>query len=454
MKKTLLGLYLILLVFSIHAQNGLEKIIVEKYYVSDTNDASGSSGTLPVGSVTYRIFVDMLPGYNFQAAYGSPTHTLVLKTSTTFFNNTDFGNITPSYSKHNAAKNTVMLDSWLSVGGACAGYLGVLKSDDNGVGTVVNADGLLQNADTSAGIPLTTQDGIIAGIVPTFTTIGLTNETNVFNDGSANGNIFTTKNGAWTCLTGAKGHDSVTNRVLIAQITTDGVFHYELNIQIGTPQGGREQYVVSNPEPGTDEITIPSLKGTYGIRPTIKIISPSADTTIKPGVEVTFRANAAADTADPSGSIKYVEFFIDGVSIGVDSTAPYTVNYTGDKGLHSLTAKATDNDGNHATSSSVNINVDYTNIENLNASSGLTFKTYPNPAKDEITLDISASGQSKNCGYNIINTEGKVILNDILGTITDRYKKNINISFLTSGQYFIVLLRDGITVSLQKITKY
>lgn len=274
MKKLLLFFCLCLLGVYSQAQNGLEKIIVEKYYISDATDAANSAAPLPVGSVTYRIYVDMLPGYKFQAAYGSPTHTLFMTTTTSFFNHPDYGAVNPSFSATNAKKNTVMLDSWLSVGGACNGYLGILKSEDDGVGNFVNSNNpkLLQNNDTAAGIPLTTQDGMIAGIVPAFTSIGFTNETDVFNDGSANGNTFTTNNGAWSCLSGSQGPTS-SNRVLIAQITTDGEFHFELNIQIGTPSGGSEKYVAQNPT--GSEIKLESL--TYPIIPVTSVsVNPSS----------------------------------------------------------------------------------------------------------------------------------------------------------------------------------
>jgi hypothetical protein len=261
MKKMLTILCLVNLITSGYSKNGLEKIILEKYYVSNEDDSIGSSGTLPVGSITYRIFADMLPGYKFLDAYGSPTHPLIMKTSTTFFNNTDFGNYSPVYSKHNASKNTVMLDSWLSTGGACGGEVGVLKSDDND-GTIDHT--LLQNTDTSAGISLNVEDGMIPGTVPSFLIIGLTNETDVFNDGSANGNIFTTTGGAWACLEGAQGPDSATNRVLIAQITTKGKFYYELNLNIGTPAGGIELYVAKNPDTLKNEHTIPHLIDSVG----------------------------------------------------------------------------------------------------------------------------------------------------------------------------------------------
>ena len=332
------------------AQSGLEGIIVEKYYVSNANDAAKSSGTLPAGSVTWRIYVDMAPGYKFQAAYGVPTHTLKMTTTTSFFNNTDYGTTTPTFSAGNAKKNTVMLDSWLSVGGACAGYMGVLKSEDNGVGNFVNANGALQNNDPLAGIPLTTQDGMIASAsVPAFSTIGIDNDILVFNDGGTNGNSFITSNGAWSCLVGAVG-PTATNRVLIAQITTDGELYFELNIQIGTPSGGTEKYVAKDPNASNGEYFYAGLTRTLPAspaKPVVNITSPVSPAHSITGDIVALTANAS----DADGTVSKVEFFDGATSLGFTTVAPYTVNYTGVAGTHTITAVATDNDNQTTTSS-------------------------------------------------------------------------------------------------------
>ncbi len=261
MKELLFTTILSICLSATFAQNGLEEIIVEKYYVSEANDTivNADGGVLPVGSVTYRIYADMLPGYKFQAAFGVPGHELRIETSTLFFNNEDRGATSPTYTKSQAANNTVMLDSWLSVGAACNGQIGVLKTDDDGASTVINADGVLQGTNVDAGIPLTQEDGMIAGTPEPVTIVGINTEVAVFdnqNDGT-NGPLFATSNGSWASLNGSTGADSLTNRVLIAQITTDGTFSFELNIQIGTPSGGVEQYVAQNPTGA--EIQIPSL---------------------------------------------------------------------------------------------------------------------------------------------------------------------------------------------------
>jgi len=256
-------------VFS-YSQNGLENVLVEKYYVSDANDADGSIGTLPVGSITYRIFVDMLPGCKFQMAYGSPSHILKINTSTSFFNNEDRGGTNPTYTKAQAKNNTVMLDSWLSAGAACEGNLGILKAEDDGVANVVNADGLLVNDDPLAGIPLTDQDGLIAGSPGSFGTLGIDSAIAVFDATSQLGNSFSTTNGAWYCLNGAVGPDTSLNRVLIAQMTTDGIFSFELNVQIGTPTGEIEKYVANNPQ--GSEIQLNSLIYNSSVNPNVKPI--------------------------------------------------------------------------------------------------------------------------------------------------------------------------------------
>ena len=289
--KTIPSKFLICLVCALtsvlaNAENGLEKIIVEKYNISNAADSAASIGILPVGSVTYRIYADLLPGYKFQMAYGSLQHTLFIKTNTSFFNNEDRGSTNPNYSKAQAKRNTVMLDSWLSAGAACAGNFGILKSEDDSVATVVNSDGVLQNNDTTAGIPLTEQDGLIAGVPGIFGSLGIDSALSIFDAASQVGNSFIVTSGSWYCLAGAVG-PKPDNKVLIAQVTTDGILSFELNLAIGKPNSGEfgvypEYYVAKNPgklpmsTPGdtVQEIMLPSLTYTSSdtVKPVEKII--------------------------------------------------------------------------------------------------------------------------------------------------------------------------------------
>jgi hypothetical protein len=264
-KKLTIGFVLALLGSFAHAQSGLDSIIVEKYYVADSADSyestNAGAGALPIGSVTYRIYADLAPGYNFQALYGvnSPLHELKLITTTTFFNNEDRGttnaNGIPSAQLKN---NTNALDSWFSVGAAATGQLGVLKSEDNGAANLISANTVLKNNSSAIGIPLTTQDGMMAGTTVSVTFVGLSIQLNVFDATSLAGSLFSTTNGSIAALGGVTGPTS-SNRVLVGQFTTDGDFCYELNLQIGTPTGGFENYVAKNPS--SSEFSVPSLMG-------------------------------------------------------------------------------------------------------------------------------------------------------------------------------------------------
>ena len=361
MKKFLIGLGFCLLGFFAQAQNGLEGIVVEKYYIANAADAASPNGTLPVGSVTYRIYADMLPGYTFKLAFGKTSHPLSLSTTTTFFNNEFVGGTTPVYSMANAKKNTVMLDSWLSAGGAVAGRLGVMKSEDDGVGTYLT-DGLLKNTDAAMGIALTTQDGIYSGTTAPKAVdfLGLTTEVdNVFGAVSQAGSSFvinSTSGASWGSNSGASG-PLASNKVLIAQVTTDGVFTYQLNVGVfntdvvANPTNKVEVWVASNPIAG--EFTHASLSGTLGGLNSLPVVSLAGATSAVVGEVKTYTATAT----DTDGTIANVVFKINGTAVATDASAPYTYDYTSVLGTQSITAVATDDQGGVTTSAPVALSV-------------------------------------------------------------------------------------------------
>jgi hypothetical protein len=351
MKKIILGLFgLCLLGVVAQAQSGLDGsgVIVEKYYKANAADAAGSAGTLPEGSVTWRIYIDMKPGYKLQTIYGKPVNPLNFSTTTSFFNNTDRGATTPTYTRAQAKSNTAMLDSWLTVGAAAAGKeFGVLKSEDDAVNNIVNANGLLANTAAEIGIPLTSRDGIMtmatAPLPVTF--VGISpDDMHALDATSQEGNTFDVINGAWAALGGAVGA-TASNTVLIAQITTDGDFHFNFSFQIGTPSGGTEAYTYGTPTTATEYVLAAcSQTLTPGLKKPIvdAITAPANGANIINGDVVALAATAH----DADGTVSQVQFFVDGISVGVDATAPYTASYTANvNGDHTITAIATDNDG-------------------------------------------------------------------------------------------------------------
>ena len=86
--------------------------------------------------------------------------------------------------------------------------------------------------------------------------------------------------------------------------------------------------------------------------PSVAISAPADGATVSHVVTI---SATASDNVGVSG----VEFFADGVSLGTDTTAPYSVNWdstTASNGLHALVAVASDADGNQATSAAVTVN--------------------------------------------------------------------------------------------------
>ncbi len=250
----------ILFLFFINSSfsQGLESVFVEKFYVASSNDTISELHTFPLqkNAVTYRVYLDLKPGYSVQAIFGSPNHPLFIKTTTTFFNHSEHGDVIPNVIPYRTlTKNTVMLDSWLSVGAAGEDSYGVLLNDDDTVETIKHTNYL-----NSIESNLKFKDGLkVVGKVPRPTFFNIEKlAADVFGKKSDK-NEFITDNGGWFCLGGAKGLDSLgSNKVLIGQFTTDGDFSFEINLQLGTPTPGiSEKYIALNPV--ASDFTHPSL---------------------------------------------------------------------------------------------------------------------------------------------------------------------------------------------------
>ncbi len=88
--------------------------------------------------------------------------------------------------------------------------------------------------------------------------------------------------------------------------------------------------------------------------PTCNIASPTNGQSYSSPQDISINANAS----DEDGNVTNVEFFVNGTSIGTDSTSPYSRSYSiPADGAYAITAIATDNDGLTSTSSTVNFTV-------------------------------------------------------------------------------------------------
>lgn len=254
MKRVFIILTLFICYYNAFAQ-GLEDIIVETYYITSEDDAKIEGATaIKANSVTYRIFIDMKPGYKLHSVYGSPGHPMKLSTSTSLYNHAIHGHYIPNLVMVPLLPgDALMLDSWISAGAASQQHHGVVKADDDTLNTIENLSKprTLQSENPLAGLPIKFKDGLMVGdtLPPRVTQIGLDSLLENLHRAptSGEGYLFSTINGGWGCLGGASGCDKRINRVLIGQFTTDGDFYFEFNIQIGSAEQGIEQYVAVNP---------------------------------------------------------------------------------------------------------------------------------------------------------------------------------------------------------------
>lgn len=90
--KVVPGLMLCLfpgLLSNLMAQSALRTLIVKKIPV--TTEARINDPDLADDSYAYRVFAEMDSAYEIQAVFGLENHALIFKTSTFFYNNSDFG---------------------------------------------------------------------------------------------------------------------------------------------------------------------------------------------------------------------------------------------------------------------------------------------------------------------------------------------------------------------------
>lgn len=126
--------------------------------------------------------------------------------------------------------------------------------------------------------------------------------------------------------------------------------------------------------------------------PSVSLTSPAAGASFTAGSSITVSANAS----DTDGSVSKVEFFRGGTSLGIDTSAPYSVTWANaSAGSHTFKAVATDN--NNAVTSSTTVSVTVTA-----ASNDTTPPSVPgglaSPSKTATTVNLAWSAATDNSG--------------------------------------------------------
>lgn len=263
---TLLCLLFFLSFTSLSGQ--IEQVIVETYYIADANDATDTDGGyLEEGSVTYRIFVDLLGDSRLTRLFGDSIHPFIISSSDDFFNHEDRGvkygyNVpyNPDIGINRLRNGTNPLDTWITMGFASTQHLGIPKGSDAD-GSIIGGEnndggsehipgGLLVNDDPEAGIPLTVSDGLelISDTIPAFFEYGIS-DTSIFV--SRQTPLFNRTIDLLNSAEGIRG-DTAENRVLIAQLTTKGEVRFELNLEIIDTTGNAVRYFARNEKLGPE----------------------------------------------------------------------------------------------------------------------------------------------------------------------------------------------------------
>ncbi|MFZ4545734.1 MAG: Ig-like domain-containing protein, partial [Saprospiraceae bacterium] len=183
------------------------------------------------------------------------------------------------------------------------------------------------------------------------------------------------------------------------------------------------------------------LSGKCGNEPKIEITAPlnNFKATLNEPVSI------STTVSDSDGKVEKVEFFEGSKLIGVDSIAPFNINWTPKQlGIHGFIAKAVDNDNKYSFT-------DMTLVEVLNKVSStqnnpapMSLTLAPNPASNRINI-MSDVDLSQNAIYQIIDMYG---IKRSEGQ-TSGIQSEIDVNHLDEGIYFLQIRRGELLKTMR-----
>jgi len=433
-RYTIIIIFVFSFFISVNAQ--LENVIIEKYYISNSSDATDTNGSaVSANSTTYRIYIDMAKGCKLKKIYSDANHELKISGDSTFYNHTTEGQtFGRNFNINRYGEGVTALDSWLTLGQVSLSkpsgktYFGVLKSQDrngslvgganNDGGSEVIAEGLLINNDPLAGIPLTSFDGLDTMAVLPNTWIengfddGFGSDTTIF--GSVKkGNEFKS-NDAFIYNSGVMGVNRDSNQVLIAQLTTKGKIYFSLNVEIEDAEGHTLLYVAKN---GADSLVANVFQKAFLNFP---IPCGCLD---KNYLEYSSSYGCSMPSACKTAIVLGC---MDTKACNFDAKANFSVpSFCCYPGL--------------CANRDISVVCPSLDVEELN---NLAFELYPNPSHEIITIDgIATKDEVKS--YSIYDSFGRLVFNKSIANTAANNTLQIDISSLANGFYTFQLSAEN-----------
>ncbi|MBE0655506.1 MAG: T9SS type A sorting domain-containing protein, partial [Bacteroidales bacterium] len=165
-------------------------------------------------------------------------------------------------------------------------------------------------------------------------------------------------------------------------------------------------------------------------KPKVSLTNPIEGSVFTSPISIAIKVKAE----DEDGNISKIEFFSGEIKLGEVFSEPWSFNWENvASGNYAIFAVATDNFDAVSASKTVNFSV---NPE---------FKIYPNPTTGIFNLELSDSLPGRENQINIYSISGKLVYQGIL--LPEELLKQINLSYLDSGFYILILAGEEMTLT-------
>jgi hypothetical protein len=390
---------------------GIERMIIEK---------DNAPSTVGNGFVRYRVFVDMVDYIDKLYGYQLMTGTkylgkMEIKTTGEWYNNEFGGNIGDGLSQAIfALAPDLEYDSYVTTGGCSNERIGVPYAE--------NPDRYI------SGTPVSTM--LSPGLDLSMFGADNSSDNCVITDGTIYGDPVYSGKGAG----GVQG-PFASNILMLGQFTTDGDFSFDMNIQIFDS--------IFTMGRSISDIKYPVSQGNQA--PEINITQPANNASFGEGVIVDISANAT----DSDGTVEKVEFFVDGASVKIDTSSPFSAQWTSVSGAHSITAIATDDLGKTRNSDTVTIAVDGNYVIELSKNSAI--KICPNPFNKGFYIELNNPLNDQKYHYYVYDISGIKVYEGYLDVLSNG-REYIKMDDFKPGIYF-VKINTGNKIIQKKLIK-